>query len=368
MDRKSQKNKLKKHMARSYNQPIKSTSLGSFNFIARPDDTSDAISVTSANSEHKRMKEKQWYVYRCVFIFAIATKFPSFFYLFFPNRCETALDGPIIKQKHPSPTIPQPPSPMYWRDKNKLSSQSMHSPGRNAATNQSTTASKIQKQPLPSPTPSSNPSTNLNKSQSNSATMLPTTDSISDVDYYNYQQQLSPPYYHTNASGKAPAPLPITSSSSNAIHDTPLRRTASSVSSNRAEYNLTSNDINPTSPTSVHATEISNYANLASPSANNTSDIHIESPQNMTIVQQAKFQPYKEVTKPFEMSDFYKYSTKFRQKNPATGTITTTASPAVEQSSPQLPPKNINLMQHRAMANNTPSIAATQTPYTIRYH
>lgn len=35
----------------------------------------------------------------------------------------------------------------------------------------------------------------------------------------------------------------------------------------------------------------------------------------MTVVQQAKFRPYKEVSKPFEMSDFYKYSTKFRQKN-----------------------------------------------------
>ncbi|KAH8405262.1 hypothetical protein KR222_000713 [Zaprionus bogoriensis] len=43
-------------------------------------------------------------------------------------------------------------------------------------------------------------------------------------------------------------------------------------------------------------------------------DIRIESPKNMTIVQQATFQPYKEVTKPFEMSDFYKYSTKFKQK------------------------------------------------------
>uniref|UniRef100_A0A6P4F0R4 Uncharacterized protein n=1 Tax=Drosophila rhopaloa TaxID=1041015 RepID=A0A6P4F0R4_DRORH len=44
-------------------------------------------------------------------------------------------------------------------------------------------------------------------------------------------------------------------------------------------------------------------------------EIRIESPKNMTVVQQATFQPYKEVTKPFEMSDFYKYSTKFKQKD-----------------------------------------------------
>ncbi|XP_011497725.1 PREDICTED: uncharacterized protein LOC105362086 [Ceratosolen solmsi marchali] len=33
-----------------------------------------------------------------------------------------------------------------------------------------------------------------------------------------------------------------------------------------------------------------------------------------TIVQPGKYQPYREVTKPFEMSDFYKYSTKFRKR------------------------------------------------------
>lgn len=46
------------------------------------------------------------------------------------------------------------------------------------------------------------------------------------------------------------------------------------------------------------------------------------SPTNHTIVQQGKYQPYREVTKPFEMSDFYKYSTKFRKKNEATSSST----------------------------------------------
>ncbi|KAI9581493.1 hypothetical protein GQX74_012818 [Glossina fuscipes] len=57
-------------------------------------------------------------------------------------------------------------------------------------------------------------------------------------------------------------------------------------------------------------------ANVSSSVTGNTlsPDIRIESPKNVTIVQPATFQPYKEVTKPFEMSDFYKYSTKFRQK------------------------------------------------------
>nr|CAD7402867.1 unnamed protein product [Timema cristinae] len=42
-------------------------------------------------------------------------------------------------------------------------------------------------------------------------------------------------------------------------------------------------------------------------------EVPLESPKNHTVVQVGKWQPYREVTKPFEMSDFYKYSTKFRK-------------------------------------------------------
>ncbi|XP_075218336.1 stepping stone isoform X2 [Lycorma delicatula] len=43
--------------------------------------------------------------------------------------------------------------------------------------------------------------------------------------------------------------------------------------------------------------------------------VPFESPKNHTVVQAGKWQPYREVTKPFEMADFYKYSTKFRKNN-----------------------------------------------------
>ncbi|CAH1965196.1 unnamed protein product [Acanthoscelides obtectus] len=36
-------------------------------------------------------------------------------------------------------------------------------------------------------------------------------------------------------------------------------------------------------------------------------------PKNCTIVQAGHCKPYHEETKPFEMSDFYKYSTKFKK-------------------------------------------------------
>ncbi|XP_017876873.1 uncharacterized protein LOC108623092 [Ceratina calcarata] len=51
----------------------------------------------------------------------------------------------------------------------------------------------------------------------------------------------------------------------------------------------------------------------------NEETIMLGSSQNCTIVQAGKYQPYREVTKPFEMSDFYKYSTKFRKRNETNG-------------------------------------------------
>lgn len=53
------------------------------------------------------------------------------------------------------------------------------------------------------------------------------------------------------------------------------------------------------------------------PQETNEEGIILGSSQNCTIVQAGKYQPYREVTKPFEMSDFYKYSTKFRKRNEA---------------------------------------------------
>ncbi|KAF3422501.1 hypothetical protein E2986_02784 [Frieseomelitta varia] len=60
-------------------------------------------------------------------------------------------------------------------------------------------------------------------------------------------------------------------------------------------------------------------AESKSPQETNEESIMLGSAQNCTIVQAGKYQPYREVTKPFEMSDFYKYSTKFRKKNEING-------------------------------------------------
>lgn len=175
-----------------------------------------------------------------------------------------------------------------------------------------------------------------------------------------HQQQqllLSPPYYHSQAAKQSPtirtSDIPhITYIGNSAALETPplLRRTASNISSAKA---MTTH-VPPSAATTaaiiaVASNDSFTYQNNASIANNNlsqSSDIHIESPKNMTIIQQAKFQPYKEVTKPFEMSDFYKYSTKFRQKS--------SNVLSMEQNSPQLPPKNVNVTQkHSAMPSYT---------------
>lgn len=61
LDRKSQKNRMKKQAARNINQPTKSTSLSSFNFINKSDDILDTSPpINSAQNEQRRSKEKQW--------------------------------------------------------------------------------------------------------------------------------------------------------------------------------------------------------------------------------------------------------------------------------------------------------------------
>lgn len=62
LDRKSQKNKIKKQQAtRNVNQPTKSTSLSNFNFINKSDDPIDTDPpMSAAQLEQRRSKEKQW--------------------------------------------------------------------------------------------------------------------------------------------------------------------------------------------------------------------------------------------------------------------------------------------------------------------
>lgn len=197
----------------------------------------------------------------------------------------------------------------------------MHSPSRNAMTiGNSNTLTALQTPQILS---------NLSKVLSTSANALSGVENVSR----NQPQAPASPSYYQNTSTKTTVPLfdntninvPTSVPSSKVIHssDVPSIITPPPSSSQPPLTASTTNSF----------LEISNSSNCFSPNIS-SAEIQVESPKNVTIVQPAKFQPYKEVTKPFEMSDFYKYSTKFRQKTASTNIMQS------ENNSPQLPPKN----------------------------
>lgn len=121
--------------------------------------------------------------------------------------------------------------------------------------------------------------------------------------YYDRENHNLPPHYYQ--SQEAPPPQ---NNLSSRHPDLLISPTLSASSSNT----LTSPTFRP--QPSVSPTPSTITTTSAGPGSGVIQDIQTESPKNVTVVQQGKIQPYKEVTKPFEMSDFYKYSTKYRQK------------------------------------------------------
>lgn len=242
------------------------------------------------------------------------------------------------------PAVMSPLSAVYTsREKNKLSSHSMHSPARS-----NTIHMQSQKEPLHVPDDL------LLASTSSSSIVMPIyistipTSSTTIMSSPNCNQiALSPEYFYRNTESTIRlSPTMQNNTQSQCLPKSEyLRRATSSVSANSTSapispnrnhnnnYNSSSNNnyINSNINTNNNNNNkgnanntmlarspqfSSNYNNLLSPnySGNNNDSIAIrmESPKNLTVIQQAKFQPYKEVSKPFEMSDFYKYSTKFR--------------------------------------------------------
>lgn len=205
-----------------------------------------------------------------------------------------------------SPKLVSPP--IYYRDRNRLSSHSMHSPSRNAMSiGNSHTLTSIQTPLILS---------SLSKALSTSANALSGVESVPR----SQPQQLLP---------KQPSP---STSQQTFYHNSSIHHVPS------FDNNSTSS-VNPKVPT-PKSPDVPSAANSFLDNSNcftpniSSAEIQVESPKNVTIVQPAKFQPYKEVTKPFEMSDFYKYSTKFRQKTASANIMQS------ENNSPQLPPKN----------------------------
>merc|ERR1712226_836062 len=119
--------------------------------------------------------------------------------------------------------------------------------------------------------------------------------------------------------------------------------------------------------TSLDTTIVSHNSSSVSDSANNN--------LQGTQLHQPKYVPYKETTKPFEMSDFYKYSTKFRKTSASSlprsdssggaDESSPRSSTASESSPPELPlrPNALNSGQsHASILGNENGTTKTMNP------
>lgn len=83
------------------------------------------------------------------------------------------------------------------------------------------------------------------------------------------------------------------------------------------------------------------------PQDSSDDSIVLNSPNGQTVVHSGKYQPYREVTKPFEMSDFYKYSTKYRKRaEQLRATTTHNNNATVTQDENKYPPQASNINAH----------------------
>lgn len=217
----------------------------------------------------------------------------------FVIRTETSLDcpAPQLNDQRKLMTPSPPPPILHQREKKKLSSHSMHSPGRNNYLYTSPSNS-FQNDKQLQPTCHSA----LDRNFSNSALALaPAKLANQKPIEFNYQTKPLP------IPPKLPYPLPSPTSNVAASHLNQHRPP-------QQQQQLQTSPLRPPQQKQLRRTA-SSASSTSTNLLNNSTNIQIESPKNMTVVQPAKFQPYKEESKPFEMSDFYKYSTKFRQKN-----------------------------------------------------
>lgn len=330
--------------------PTKSNSMGNFDFINKQQQQQledsiqpDAISVTSASSENKK-REKVWR--------------------------ETSLDSPVVKHRTvpspspgmmnppPLPAYPQPPpppppaqhvqhqqahlqtplhvntshnygvspssplllSPQQMRYYQQRQQQLLEQQRQQAVRIKQLEEQKqqaylleqqqqhqrlLQQKHLRSPPQLPKHQHNYSSQQSQPVVSQQHLDLLPQSPrFYDHENHNLPPHYYQSQEHPSQNNL-------SARHpDLLISPTLSASSSNT----LTSPTLRPQSSVSPTPSTITTTSTGAAAIIHATPDIQTESPKNVTIVQQGKIMPYKEVTKPFEMSDFYKYSTKYRQK------------------------------------------------------
>lgn len=176
-------------------------------------------------------------------------------------------------------------------------------------------------------------------------------------------------WYETSLDSPAPNRKSKKSSSSMIVMNDSMTSDGSTIPANQSN-NSTLN----VSGSSVGSTGSSNgsvFPSNAEANSSHSSLPFVESPRNHMVISTGSYQPSQETSKPFEMSDFYKYSTKYRRQSSGNGNCSSGTSgyqSSVSSSSgdmplsPVLPPRGGAAGVTRLMPPSPTLVAQQSTP------
>lgn len=162
--------------------------------------------------------------------------------------------------------------------------------------------------------------------------------------------------------------------------------TNGNVSSSQSNLNISGSSVG-----STNSSTGSVFQSRSDSTDTSQTSVAYESPRNHMIISAGTYQPSREVTKPFEMSDFYKYSTKYRRQSSSnmgggltgstSGSVSSVSSGGDTPLSPVLPPRTAQVLvsnskvlppspnmvaQHSAPAPQQKGVYQPLTPLTCQ--
>nr|XP_053645904.1 mucin-6-like isoform X5 [Cherax quadricarinatus] len=138
------------------------------------------------------------------------------------------------------------------------------------------------------------------------------------------------------------------------------------ISASQCNLNLSGSSISSTSSSTGSV-----FQSRSDSADTSQASVPYESPRNHMIISAGTYQPSREVTKPFEMSDFYKYSTKYRRQSSSnlggingsstgttSGSVSSVSSGGDTPLSPVLPPRAQVLVSNSKLLPPSPNMVA----------
>ncbi|XP_042230584.1 streptococcal hemagglutinin-like isoform X2 [Homarus americanus] len=138
------------------------------------------------------------------------------------------------------------------------------------------------------------------------------------------------------------------------------------VSASQSNLNLSGSSVGSTSSSTGSV-----FQSRSDSADTSQASVPYESPRNHMIISAGTYQPSREVTKPFEMSDFYKYSTKYRRQSSSnlagmngsstgttSGSVSSVSSGGDTPLSPVLPPRAQVLVSNSKLLPPSPNMVA----------